>query len=120
MGQVRFGKVMTFLLVLVVTFVLVGLLSASTRVTPDAAAEQYIQQLQAQQAEPEALSAPEMAGVGVSWIASAAGFLSLMALLLAIYAGYVRSKRAERARQERLKNRRARRNIPSRTTMYRV
>lgn len=120
MGRVRFGRVMTFLLASVVTVVLVALLSASTRVTPDAAAEQYIQQLQSQRAEPEALSAPEMAGTGVSWIASAAGFLSLMALLLAIYGAYVRSKRAERARQERLQNRRARRRIPTRTTMYRV
>lgn len=120
MGRVKFGKWITFLLVLVVTVVSVALLSASTRVTPDAAAERYIQQLQAQRTEPEALSAPETAGAGVSWVASAVGFLSLMALLLVIYGAYVKSKRAERARQERLRNRRARRRIPSRTTMYRV
>lgn len=120
MSRVRFGKVMTFLLVFLATAVLVGLLSASTRVSPDAAAEQYIQQLQSQRAEPESLSAPETAGAGVPWIASAAGFLSLMGLLLAIYGAYVRSRRAERARQERLQNRRARRRIPTRTTMYRV
>lgn len=120
MSRMKFGKVITFLLVFAVTVALVALLSASTRVTPDAAAERYIQQLQAQQAEPEALSAPETAGAGVSWVASTAGFLSLMALLLVIFAVYVKSKRAERARQERLRNRRARRRIPSRTTMYRV
>lgn len=120
MGRVRVGKMMTFLLVFAVTVCLVALLSASTRVTPDDAADRYIQQLQAQHVEPEALSAPETAGPGVSWVASAAGFLSLMGLLLVVFAGYARARRAERARQERIQNRRMRRRSPARPTIYRV
>lgn len=94
MGRKYLKKFAAFFLVLAITVVVVAVLSAASRVSPETAVDRYMQQMHSQEAEPEGLSATVEDRPGTSLLVSMAGFAAILVVPLAGLLMFARAKRA--------------------------
>lgn len=96
MGRKGLGKFVTFLLVLAVTLGVVAVLSAASHVSPEAAADRYLQEVHTRQEETASLSAPAEGHPEIPLLASSAGFLVMLVIPAAAYLAFAKSRRTGR------------------------